>query len=81
MTQAANPRFKLYADYRNYPFLAGLCRVASLPDNWDAAEHETGSPGYDPEKITELAEIMLDRAEIAHLLLEEAAREGWQHYP
>lgn len=63
MTQAANPRFKLSADYRNYPFLAGLCRVASLPDNWDAAEHETGSPGYDPEKITELAEIMLDRAE------------------
>ena len=63
MTQAANPRFKLSADYRNYPFLAGLCRVASLPDNWDAADRETGSPGYDPEKITELAEIMLDRAE------------------
>lgn len=63
MTQAATPRFKLSADYRNYPFLAGLCRVASLPDNWDAADGETGSPGYDPEKITELAEIMLDRAE------------------
>ena len=63
LTQAATPRFKLSADYRNYPFLAGLCRVASLPDNWDAADHETGSPGYDPEKITELAEIMLDRAE------------------